>query len=110
VASRYIGTYPLTGFPYGGSISYEPAYADTSARIVPGAWDIAERELVQNRPLYIVDVDARCSAPRYPMSRYPPLAHLLASRYEQVVALRDGVIYRRTGDGPPSPSRSPTSD
>src|SRR5436190_4966673 len=35
-ATRYISTYALTGYPYGGAISYDPPLGDTTSRIVPG--------------------------------------------------------------------------
>jgi hypothetical protein len=61
-----------------------------------GAWEIAARELAQNQPRFIVDVESRSKTPRYPMSKYPPLAQLLETRYRLVEDLPDGVVYQRT--------------
>ncbi len=99
-ATRYIGTYPLTGFPYGGSISYDPVYPDTTSRIVPGTWDIFERELTASSPRFLVDVEAKLRTPRYPLDKFPWLAHFVAANYRKVHDARDGVVYERVTNRP----------
>jgi hypothetical protein len=94
-ATRYISAYALTGYPYGGSISYDPPLGDTTSRIVPGSWDILERELEAAKPRFIVDAEATLKVPRYPMSKFPWLATYVARHYRKVHEARDGVIYER---------------
>jgi hypothetical protein len=98
-SSRYICTYPLTGHPYGGAISYDPVYPDTSARIVPGAWDILEKELAARPPRYIVDVEAKMRLPRYPIEKFPRFARFIAQHYRRVQDAGDAVIYERLPPG-----------
>jgi hypothetical protein len=95
-ATRYVGTYPLTGFPYGGAISYDPVYPDTTSRIVPGTWEIFERELRASRPRFFVDVEAKLKVPRYPLDKFPWLARYVDENYRKVHEARDGVVYERT--------------
>jgi hypothetical protein len=104
-ATRYVGTYPLTGFPYGGSISYDPVYPDTTSRIVPGAWDIFERELTASAPRFFVDVEAKLRTPRYPLEKFPWLARFVAERYRKVHEARDGVVYERVTNRPQAAPR-----
>ena len=94
-ASRYVSAFPLTGYPYGGAISYDPPLGDTSARIVPGTWDILDRELSQHPPLFIVDAEAARPRPFYQWKDFPVLARLIEQKYRRVYDARDGVIYQR---------------
>jgi hypothetical protein len=94
-SSRFTNTYPLTGFPYGGSISYDPVYLDTTSRIVPGAWATLEAELAARPPRYIVDVEATLRLPRYPIAKFPALARLVETHYREVHEARDGIVYER---------------
>jgi 4-amino-4-deoxy-L-arabinose transferase-like glycosyltransferase len=94
-ASRFTCTYPLTGYPYGGAISYEPHYLDTRDRIVPGTWAVLEQELAQNRPRFIVDVESKMRVPRYPVASTPLIARVLAEHYRIVYSARDGIIHER---------------
>ena len=98
-ASRYISTFPLTGYPYGGVISYEPPLGDTSARIVPGTWDILDRELSQQAPRFIIDAEATRPTPFYPWRNFPVLARLIEQKYQRVYDARDGVVYQRIETG-----------
>ncbi|HVZ74303.1 MAG TPA: glycosyltransferase family 39 protein [Polyangia bacterium] len=98
-ATRYVGTYPLTGFPYGGSISYDPPVGDTTSRIVPGTWDIFERELSASAPRFFVDVEAKLKQPIYPLEKFPWLARYVAAHYRKVHEARDGVVYERVATG-----------
>lgn len=89
-ACRYITTFPLTGFVFGGSI---PGF-DTRYRIMPRAWTTLEQDFEKHPPAYIVDL---CPEPGalYPLRDFPILAKLLAERYEPVAHTANGVIYQR---------------
>ena len=95
-ASRYIHTFPLTGYIFGSPTRYDPDY-DTTDRILPGAWDILQEEFRQALPLFFVDTTTGSDTYRkYPPSRYPFLKRLLAQHYEVVYSYpKRGVIYRR---------------
>jgi hypothetical protein len=88
-ASRYITTFPLTGYVFGGPI---PGF-DTRSRIMPGAWTTLERDFASHPPTYIIDVQDP-NAARYPVKDFPILAELLAERYQPAAHTAEGVIYR----------------
>ncbi|MGE0704627.1 MAG: glycosyltransferase family 39 protein [Vicinamibacterales bacterium] len=92
-ASRYIATFPLTGYVFGG-----PFAGDTSARIVAGAWSKLQTDLNAHPPAFIVDTEVRESS-RYPITQFPYLARLVAQRYRPVATLPDAVIYQRRQEG-----------
>ena len=89
-ACRYITTFPLTGYIFGGPI---PGF-DTRSRIMPGAWTILEQDFATHPPTYIVDVQPDPKSAYYPVKDFPILAKLLAERYEPVAHTAEGVIYR----------------
>jgi hypothetical protein len=89
-ACRYITTFPLTGYIFGGPI---PGF-DTRSRILPGAWTILEQDFARHPPTYIVDVQPDRKSAHYPVKDFPILAKLLAERYEPVAYTAEGVIYR----------------
>jgi len=89
-ACRYITTFPLTGYVFGGPI---PGF-DTRSRIFPDAWSTLEQDFVRHPPTYIVDVHADAKSAQYPVKDFPILAKLLAERYEPVAHTAEGVIYR----------------
>jgi hypothetical protein len=89
-ACRYITTFPLTGYIFGGPI---PGF-DTRSRILPGAWTILEQDFARHPPTYIVDVQPDRKSAHYPVKDFPILAKLLAERYEPVAHTGEGVIYR----------------
>jgi len=89
-ASRYIETFPLTGYIFGGPI---PGF-DTRSRILPGAWSILEQDFARHPPTYIVDVQPDPKSAQYPVKDFPILARLLAERYQPVAHTAEGVIYR----------------
>ncbi len=88
-ACRYILTFPLTGYVFGGPL---PG-VDTSKWIMPGAWATLEADFAQHPPRYIVDAQSDPGA-LYPVRDFPVLAGLLAERYEAVTHAAEGVIYR----------------
>jgi hypothetical protein len=89
-ASRYITTFPLTGYIFGPPL----ADVDTRDRIVPGAWSNLEQDLRSHPPAFIVDTEVRAGA-RYPLAQFPTLARLVADRYHLVARTAEGLIYRR---------------
>jgi 4-amino-4-deoxy-L-arabinose transferase-like glycosyltransferase len=93
-ASRYITTFPLTGYIFGPPLPD----IDTSARILPDAWDNLTRDFLAHSPRYIVDVEVGASA-RYPVSQFPILARLLATEYRPVLKTEDSVVYQRLSAG-----------
>jgi hypothetical protein len=88
-ACRYITTFPLTGYIFGGPI---PGF-DTRSRILPGAWSSFEQDFARHPPAYIVDLYSAPGA-LYPVRDFPILAKLLAERYQPVAHTAEGVIYR----------------
>src|SRR5437667_1103596 len=89
-ASRYIATFPLTGYVFGGPI---PGF-DTRSRIMPGAWTTLKQDFARHPPTYIVDVQADPKTAQYPVKNFPILAKLLAEWYQPVAYTAEGVIYR----------------
>ncbi|HEX4696177.1 MAG TPA: glycosyltransferase family 39 protein [Candidatus Udaeobacter sp.] len=89
-ACRYITTFPLTGYVFGGPIPD----LDTRSRILPGAWSTLEQDFARHPPIYIVDVQPDSKSAQYPVKNFPILAKLLAERYEPVAHTAEGVIYR----------------
>jgi 4-amino-4-deoxy-L-arabinose transferase-like glycosyltransferase len=93
-ASRYISTFPLTGYIFGPPLPN----IDTSGRILPGAWNNLTRDFLAHSPRYIVDVEVGPSA-RYPVSRFSILANLLATEYRPVFITEESVVYQRLTAG-----------
>src|SRR5438874_790256 len=89
-ACRYITTFPLTGYVFGGPITG----LDTRSRILPGAWSTLEQDFARHPPTYIVDVQADPKTAQHPVKNFPILAKLLAERYQPVAHTAEGVIYR----------------
>ena len=89
-ACRYITTFPLTGYIFGGPI---PGF-DTRSRILPGAWRILEQDFARHPPTYIVDVQPDPKSAHYPVKNFPILAKLLTERYQPVAHTAEGVIYQ----------------
>ncbi len=89
-ASRYITTFPLTGYVFGGPI---PGF-DTRSRILPGAWTKLEQDFARHPPVYIVGIQADPKTAQHPVKNFPILAKLLAERYQPVAHTAEGVIYR----------------
>jgi len=89
-ACRYITTFPLTGYVFGGPI---PGF-DTRSRILPGAWSTLEQDFARHPPTYIVDVQSDPKSAQYPVKNFPILAKLLAEQYQPVAHTAEGVIYQ----------------
>ncbi len=89
-ACRYITTFPLTGYVFGGPIHG----FDTRSRILPGAWTNLEQDFAKHPPTYIVDVRPDPKSAQYPVKNFPILAKLLAERYQPVADTAEAMIYR----------------
>jgi 4-amino-4-deoxy-L-arabinose transferase-like glycosyltransferase len=87
-ACRYITTFPLTGYLFGGTV---PGL-DTRKWIKPWAWEALDQDFARHPPVYIVDTQAFSRA-RHPVKDFPVLAKLLAEKYRPVAETDDGVIY-----------------
>jgi 4-amino-4-deoxy-L-arabinose transferase-like glycosyltransferase len=88
-ACRYVLTFPLTGFVFGGELPD----LDTRNRIVPGAWTALEEDFRKHPPVYIADLYSGPNA-QFPASTFPVLATFLAERYRPVARTAEGVVYR----------------
>ena len=91
-ASRFVATYPLTGYVFGSPLSWDPEF-DTSGRIVPGSWEQLAHDFQEHPPLFIVDNDA-IHGSKYQIAKYPTMAAFLRD-YELVYESSDGPIYRK---------------
>jgi 4-amino-4-deoxy-L-arabinose transferase-like glycosyltransferase len=100
-ASRYIMTFPLTGLTF-GSRNNDLDY-DTSDQIVPGAWDTLAADLRRHPPSFILDTDVRRRVAKYPISRFPWLADLVAREYHLDYQAVDAAVYRKTVEDAPLP-------
>lgn len=89
-ASRYIATFPLTGYIFG---VHRPGL-DTSGRVRPDEWSKLRADLAANPPAFLVDYEVMPDA-AYPLERFPFLVDLVAKHYQLAVRLGDSVIYRR---------------
>jgi hypothetical protein len=95
-ASRYVATFPLTGYVFASPIGQDPSI-DTSDRIVPGSWETLARELTTRPPAFIVDADGAHPQPRYPIADYPFLREMLDEDYSLVMRAPEGLVYERSG-------------
>ncbi len=89
-ASRYIATFPLTGYIFGGAL---PGLS-TQNRIVPGAWRNLAGDLRRHPPEFIIDTQAN-RGDADPIRNFPPMARFVANDYGRVAVFADGVVYRR---------------
>jgi hypothetical protein len=90
-ASRYITTFPLTGWVFGGAL---PG-VDTRSRISPGAWGTLQQDFARHPPSFIVDTEADANA-LYPVSRFPLLANLVAQDFQPLIRTAEGhIVYGR---------------
>lgn len=89
-ASRYIATFPLTGYIFGQRL---PGVS-TGDRIVPGSWDKLESDLAKRPPRFIIDTQSTPGAD-YPIAAFPRMAVYLAAHYCPRAALADGTVYER---------------
>ena len=90
-ASRYIDTFPLTGFIFGPSPLPD---VDTRDRILPGSWETLQHDFAAHPPAFIVDVEIGPTA-RNRVENFPLMANELANHYQLVARTRDGLVYRR---------------
>lgn len=92
-ACRYIMTYPLTGYVFGGPI---PGL-DTRSRILPGAWENLERDFRKHPPDYIVDVQKPAIewSADYRIADFPVLQRMIDEQFEIAATTAEGIVYRR---------------
>ncbi len=90
-ATRYVTTFPLTGYVFGSPIS-DDAGMDTSDRILPGSWERFEADVQEHPPAFIVLT--REGAERYPVDRFPRLVGLLDA-YALVYRAADGEVWQQ---------------
>jgi 4-amino-4-deoxy-L-arabinose transferase-like glycosyltransferase len=88
-ACRYVLTFPLTGFIFGGPVSGVDGYK----WIAPGAWANLQEDFVKHPPVYIADLYATPGA-QFPIGDFPVLSRLLAENYQPVAKVSQGVIYQ----------------
>jgi len=89
MSSRFPGF--LRGFPRGSDLP--PNNWDT----ISDVWPLLQADLNANPPALIVDTAPAgwSDFSKYPMSNYPVLAELVASRYHMVRAIEGVVVYAR---------------
>lgn len=92
-ASRYVTTFPLTGYIFGGPL---PGI-DTRGWVIPGAWATLEADFSKHPPIYIVNTE-QSPGDRYPVKDFPTLATLLTEKYDLVTEAADGDVYRIKSD------------
>ena len=88
-ASRYIATFPLTGYIFGPFTG-----KDTHDRIMPGAWTTLTQDFRKHPPAYIVDVQVGPHNAQYPIRNFPILERLLTEQYRLVARTAEGVVYQ----------------
>lgn len=93
-ASRYVTSFALTGYVFGGPI---PGL-DTRRYIRPGAWDNLQQDFAQHPPTYIVDVRTDNEGQpisEYPIADFPILQWIIDENYTLATRTAEGAIYRR---------------
>jgi 4-amino-4-deoxy-L-arabinose transferase-like glycosyltransferase len=88
-ATRFITTFPLTGYQFGPDPSF-----DSKDFIVPGAWDDFLTDIRDHPPEFIVDRE-QGPHPREPVTEFPIVQRLIEQHYREVARFPDAVVYRR---------------
>jgi len=93
---RFVFANYLTGLSPATSTQTDPA-VDSSANIVPEAWDMLELDLLKRSPEFIVDASPGNVAfyGKYPPSKFPRLWKILQCHYEPAATVAGMRIYRR---------------
>ncbi len=94
-ACRYITTFPLTGYLFGGTANA----AQARGWIRPGAWQTLAEDFAKHPPALIIDTQKYSRAP-YPVKDFPILANLLATSYVAIGETDDSIIYARKSSAP----------
>jgi hypothetical protein len=89
-ASRYIATFPLTGYIFGAQL---PGVS-TKDRILPDAWPNLAADFAVQPPRFIIDTQADERA-AYPIGDFRYLANLIGGHYRRIARLPDGDVYQR---------------
>jgi 4-amino-4-deoxy-L-arabinose transferase-like glycosyltransferase len=87
-ACRYVATFPLTGYVFGGPIRG----LDTRSRILPGSWETLQRDFAKHPPSYIVDVQNQDV--HYEIDAFPILRDFIAANCAVAQRTPEGVIYK----------------
>jgi len=93
-ASRYVVTFPLTGFIFGSPLAWDESY-DPSPRIHPGSWERLARDLDEHEPRVLVDEFSLRGGGKYSLSRYPYLRELVETEYELAREFPEARVYVR---------------
>ena len=93
---RFVFSNYLTGLSPATSTQTDPE-VDSSANIVPEAWDMLELDLLRRSPQFIIDGSAGNVAfyGKYPPSKFPRLWRILQCNYEPTATVAGMRIYRR---------------
>jgi len=93
---RFVFSNYLTGLSPATSTQTDPE-VDSSANIVPEAWDMLELDLRRRSPQFIVDGSPGNVAfyGKYPPSKFPRLWQILQCNYEPTATVAGMRIYRR---------------
>jgi len=93
---RFVFANYLTGLSPATSTQTDPA-VDSSANIVPEAWDMLELDLLKRSPQFIVDASPGNVAfyGKYPPSKFPRLWKILQCNFEPAATVAGMQIYRR---------------
>jgi hypothetical protein len=89
-ASRYILTFPLTGYVFGSNARQ----TDLRRPILPGAWSNLKKDFARHPPEFIVDTESSRKA-EFPVRDFPILQTLLDQHYRFVARADGNRIYQR---------------
>jgi hypothetical protein len=104
-ASRYVMTFPLTGYIYGSPLAWSLDH-DPTPRIHLGSWQQLGRDLEATRPRILVDEFSSRGGGKYALARYPYLRDLVNDEYELAREYPEARVYVRR----PARSESPAAD
>jgi hypothetical protein len=104
-ASRYVMTFPLTGYIFGSPLAWDPKY-DPTSRIHPGSWERLRQDLQASQPRVLVDEFSLIGGGKYALSHYPYFRKLVASKYELAREYPEARVYVRRTHAMPRPTDS----
>ncbi len=94
---RFVFSNYTTGMSPATATQSDPT-VDSSANIVPEAWDMLETDLIERAPRFVIDGSPGnvASYGKYPPSKFPRLARILACRYDEAAEVSGMRIYERS--------------